>query len=67
MKNRIFIGLISCFTIILLMTGSLTGSVFKAETTTIEMKDLLIIAPTDFEQTLQPLVEHKEHSMPHSP
>ncbi len=60
MKNRTFIGLTSCFTIVLLMTGSLTGSVFKAETTTIELKDLLIITPADFEQTLQPLVEHKE-------
>lgn len=61
MKNKIVIGLISCFTIFSLMSGSLAGSIFQAEEPINQHHELLIITPSLFEESLQPLVDHKEN------
>jgi hypothetical protein len=60
MKTRIQIAVISCGTIILLMLGTFAGAInYHGQANSENHKDLLIIAPLKFQQTLQPLVDHK--------
>ena len=60
MNNRWVIGLLSCILIIILVNASMAGSVYHADESVDEQKQLLIITPALFEQAVQPLVNHKE-------
>jgi hypothetical protein len=60
MKKR-YVSFISTYVLIgILVIGGITGSIFKAESTSKDSYDLLIICPEIFKQEVQVLVDHKE-------
>jgi len=61
MKNVQLSYIISCFLITILVSGGMTGSLFKAEPISNDTYGLLIISPALFIEDLQILADHKEN------
>ena len=60
MKKGLFSYLFPGFVLLILFGGGIITPLFKAEPTSIDNFDMLIISPSEFEQDLQSFVNHKE-------